>query len=230
MFNISFANRSYSAPLVEAQQGVFRVRDATDPIVVGLQGISSSSNFAPIKLAGFSFTQAVDFNAIKKFQRINYDYLRSLQFAEPGEYGSIDKKMNFLVNHDGAGKRPYWSDGGQYRFGTILFGGQLVKVEMSGNAPKEYIKRGQYPNNYVADIVFYHVEGMPADLMRSGLSGIQMHEKYPYWVVKASSFNNDLVQTDTPRGATHFHVVWNTYNYPSNYADGRLYIAKAFLK
>jgi len=230
MFHVSFGDRSYNAQLAEIEQpdnnlGVFRVRDANDPVIINLQGIASSSNFAPIKLAGFSNVEKVDFNGVKKFQRTNYNYLRSLQFDEPGEYGSIEKKMSWLVNTEGQYARPYWFEASQCRFGSILFAGTLVKVEMNGNVPREYIKRGTYPAGKTEDIVFYHVEGMPKSLM-----GIATHASHPYWIVQATAFNNNQVMTSTPRGATHYHCIWNDIDYPSNYADGRLYVPKAFLR
>lgn len=231
---VSTGGRFFKANLEEISQGgatdtrgVFQVRSAVDPVVIALQGIAEDSNFAPIKLAGFDSQNAVDFNAIKKFQRVNYDYLRSLQFAEPEkEYGSIDLKMKWLVNHEGVGKRPYWVDGTRVNFGTILFGSQLVKVHVGDDGlPIEYIRRGQFPaKSTPEDIVFYRVEGMP-----SALEGVATHTSHPWYIVDAASFNSEHIQTDKPRGVTHRHVVWNTDNHPSNYADGRLYIAKAFL-
>lgn len=236
MLDLRVGDRLYRSPMVEVEEeqsdnvGVFQIRDANDPEVVNRQGISSTSNFAPIKLASFSDTQKVDFNGVKKYQKnVDLDYLRSLQFDEPGKYGSVDKKVNWLVNKEGEGARPYFIVNGQSRFGTILFARTLVKVETVGGAPKEYIKRGTFPSGITEDIVLYHVVGMPKILMQSGLSGKEMHEKYPYWIVPATAFGNDQEMTMTPRGATHFHCVWNDQDYPSNYADGKLYIAKAFL-
>ena len=235
---LKIGSKLFSSPMKEILQNeesvsndIFMIRDANDPVILKYQGQSPSSNFAVIKAASFSEDNLnkVDFNGVSKFQKgVDYNYLKSLQFEESGKYGTVQAKMNWLGQTKGEG-RPYWFKGTTYTFGSIFFARTLIKVEMDGNSPKPYIHKGTYPSGITENILFYRVIGMPKDLMKSGLSGKEMHEKYPYWIVKATSFGDGGSMNETPRGATHYHCVWNTENYPTNFGTGKLYIAEKFL-
>lgn len=200
--------------IVRRHSGVFSVKDYNS--LIPLQGSQKMDNFQAIKLASFGANGEPFFNDTSKYQIVDYSLLKSLQFEETAYYGSIDAKMNWLVNHEfdenGYYTRPYWIAGGQLRFGTILFGQTPVRVETEYGKPKEYVRRGRYPNvEEKEDILFYRVVG--------GLD----------WVVNATAIEGGK-PTDKPRGVTIKHPVWPTEKYPVNYGDGRAFIASAFLE
>lgn len=209
----------------EVPNGVFRARSYIDPVLMELQGGVDTSNFEVVRLASFGTNGIPYFNAIAKYQVVDYGFLNSLQFDEPGEYGSVEKKMNWLVNHDGSAVRPYWIAKNETRFGTILFGRQLVRVETdAAGKPVEYVRRGQYPGRgYDEMITFYRVAGMRRHEM-----GQVTHESHP-WLVQQCTAIEGGKATDKPRGVVHYHPIWSDNDWPTNYGDGRLYVAKEFL-
>lgn len=210
----------------EEPKGVFRTRSYIDPLMMELQGGVKTSNFEVVKLASFDRNGVAFFNDIAKYQIADYGFLKGLQFEEGGEYGSIDRKMRWLVNHEGSGERPYWMKGTTtLYFGTILFGRQLVQVETDGEGkPVEYVRRGKYPARDVEEMIaFYRVIGM-----RRWQMGDVSHTKTP-WLVQQCTAIEGGKATDTPRGAVHYHPIWSDVDWPTNYGDGRNYVAKDFL-
>lgn len=209
--------------------GVFRTRSYIDPVMMELQGGVTSSNFQVVKLASFDRNGVPFFNSIAKWQLPDYQFLKGLQFDEPGEFGTVERKMNWLVNHDldegGTPSRPYWMKNGQFRFGTILFGEQLCRVQTDEDGkPVEYIRRGQFPaKGYDEWITFYRVVGLRRHEM-----GSVTHESHP-WLVQQCTAIEGGKGTDKPRGVVHYHPVWSDIDWTTNYGDGRLYVAKEFL-
>lgn len=209
--------------------GVFRTRSYIDPVMMALQGGVSSSNFQVVKLASFDKNGIPFFNDIAKFQVVEYGNLWTLQYDEPGEFGSVEKKMNWLCNHEmtetSTPSRPYWIVKDQTRFGTILFGEQLCRVQTDEDGdPVEYIRRGQFPaKGYDEWITFYRVVGLRRHEM-----GSVTHESHP-WLVQQGTAIEGGKGTDRPRGVVHYHPVWSDIDYPTNYGDGRLYVARDFL-
>ncbi|MDL1909709.1 hypothetical protein FBQ81_03295 [Chloroflexi bacterium CFX6] len=212
--------------------GVYRTRSYIDPVMMDLQGGVTTSNFEVVKLASFDRNGIPFFNDIAKFQTPDYAFLRSLQFEEPGYYGTIERKMNWLVNHtlSGAPTRPYWmverAGKMELQFGTILFGNQLCQVETDGNGqPVEYVRRGQYPARANQEMItFYRVIGM-----RRWQMGQVTHQTHP-WLIQQCTAIEGGASTDRPRGVVHYHPVWSDIDWPSNYGDGRNYVAKEFLQ
>lgn len=219
--------RAPEVPSVPA--GVFRTRSYIDPVMMDLQGGVTSSNFQVVKLASFDGNEVPFFNDIVKWQLPDYDFLKEMQFDEPGEFGSVAQKMNWLCNHDlsetSKPSRPYWIKNGQFRFGTILFGEQPCRVEVDANGkPVEYIRRGKYPNRMLDEwITFYRVVGM-----RRGEMMTVSHATHP-WLVQQCTAIEGGRGTDRPRGVVHYHPVWSDIDWPVNYGDGRLYVAREFL-
>lgn len=210
------------------ESGIFTTRSYIDPIMMALQGGVTTSNFEVVKLASFLENGDAFFNDIAKFQVVDYSHLRSLQYDEPGDYGSVEKKMNWLCNHypmSGAPSRPYWQKvQGQTRFGTILFGRQQVKVETIGGTPVVYTRYAKYPARDTKEYIdFYHVEGTP----RSQMGSIS-HASHPWYIQQCTAIEGGK-PTDTPRGAVHYHNVWNDEDYPPTEGTGN-YIAVAFLQ
>lgn len=223
---IAFAG-TYTPPVMPS--GVFRTRSYIDPVMMGLQGGVLTSNFEVVKLASWDERGVPYFNDIAKWQVADYAYLKSLQFEEAGEYGSVEKKMRWLCNHNltGTPTRPYWLvEGGELRFGTILFGRQQVQVETyPDGTPVEYERKGKYPARDADEwIVFYRVLGL-----RKADYGKVTHESHP-WLVQQCTAIEGGKATDLPRGVVHYHPVWSDLDFPSNYGDGKLYVAKEFLE
>lgn len=222
---IELGAREPEAPHVPA--GVFRTRSYIDPLMMALQGGVTSSNFQVVKLASFGRNNAPFFNDIAKFQTVDYDILRSYQFAEDKPYGTISHKMNWLCNHDlsGTPSRPYWINEGKLQFGTILFGQQLVRVQTDENGkPVEYVRFGAYPAKTTEEwITFFRVVGIRKHEIK-----IITHQNHP-WLVQQCTAIEGGRETDKPRGVVHFHPVWSDIDWPTNYGDGRLYVARDFL-
>lgn len=225
--DIQLGERTPEAP--HAPAGVFRTRSYIDPLMMELQGGVTSSNFQVVKLASMDRNGVPFFNDIVKWQEPDYQYLLEMQYDEGGEFGSVAQKMNWLCNHDldesGTPSRPYWIKNGKFRFGTILFGEQSCRVEVDATGkPVEYIHRGKYPARLTDEwITFYRVVGM----RRYEMATVS-HETHP-WLVQQCTAIEGGKGTDRPRGVVHFHPVWSDIDWPTNYGDGRLYVAREFL-
>jgi hypothetical protein len=217
------------APAV-IKNDIFRVRKWGDPIMVALQGADvnqvGTTNFQVIKTASFGNLNEPYFNCIFRWQRfseggIEMTYLRSLQHDKDGF--TINQKMNWLIGDatDGVPERPYWFNGdGWVYFGPLLFGGQLVKVD-----PTPIWRVGEFPKTGVREnIKFYHVIGV-----RKSEFGKYSHKTHPWFIQHATGAGRNNQYDEYPKGEI-FHPVWSDIDYPTNFGDGRIYIAEKFLE
>ena len=214
--------------------GVYTVRKWNDPVLRDLGGWSYEQvqveNFQAVML----FTTKGGFDAITQFQRLGaeygayYNFLKSLQREQGGQYGGIDQIMNFLVNHDadtGPKKRPYWNKDGEFCFGTIVFGGQKVQVEThpDGTPVASYFTAA-YPNRTQTEMIkFYKLVGM-----RKNQMGLVTHQTHPWLIQRATAVDKNENYIEFPRGVEHLSPVWDDRDWPSN--NGPLYLAAKFLE
>ena len=201
-----------------------------DPILIELLGASTAivgkSNFQVVKLASVNTNGIADFNDVANTQRVDYQYLRSLQYAQPSSpFGSIDQIMNWLVNHGGTATRPYWMKGTPtLYFGTIGFGGQKIEVD----ANIEYIP-GDYPAVEKRETIpFRKIYGLRKSEMSAGYT----YATHPHKIQRATEARQNPPDTysDTPRGTEILHPVWDWRDWPPYPHGGALYIADAFLE
>lgn len=217
--------------------GVFTTRKYGDPEMVRLMGLDTkamgTSNFQNIAL----FSTVAGFGSVSQFQRLDkaaLDYLISIQ---PVNKATLNEKMAFLCGErTGAPDRPYWTRGGDWKalrggglsilfeFGTIVFGGQKVKVETLNGVPVEYKCWAKYQETIKSEwITFYKLEGL-----RRADWGKVSYATHPWFVQTATwaGYPDNSYHTTWNEG-TIYHPVWSPLDYPCNY--GALYIAKAFL-
>jgi hypothetical protein len=233
-----------------APQGIYRVRRWGDPLLVRLAGLTTrlmGSNFQPVQLAVFNLqTNMAEFGAVSMFQECDEAFLRRLQYdqSDKSPYGSLTQIYKWLINDDGNAERPYWYKNGRLVFGTIVFGGQLIQVEVgTGGKPVEYVRRGRYKNETDKDIralTFYKLLGVRKSHIAawSGKGGRALHEEYPYLIQHATSAdmngNQHDIYNEFPRGTEIFHPVWDARDFPHNLPESRydtaLYIARDFLE
>jgi len=207
-----------------------------DPVMVSLMGLDvefiGTGNFQNIAL----FTERGGFGAVSQFQRLDRAALQRLVSMQPVDACPLNSKMAFLIGEKTVGKpdRPYWTEGGtwqdllngntqvQFKFGTIVFGGQVVQVEAMNGVPNEYKFWAQYQQAPTAEwITFYK------------LIGLRSSDTRPIPELQAAG----LVQRGTWAGTNNsyhdiwnsgvvLHPVWSELDYPAN--NGALYLAKAF--
>ena len=224
--------------------GVFRARKYGDPVMVRLMGLDvniiNTTNFQNVDL--FHPDPGAGFGGVTKWQKLGpaqMDYLKSIQ---PVDAGSFSSKMNFLVgNRDllgGRWERPYVTEGGDwkdnnwtaFKFGTIIFGGQLVQVETdAAGKPKEYRFTSKYQGTSTPEsILFYRLRGMRWSERYS-----VTHQTHPWKIQKATWADWSNGYRDTVQSGTVYHPVWDPADFPPNYDGGygsALYIAAAFLE
>lgn len=218
--------------------GVVRLRKYGDPIMIKLMGLDTksmgTSNFQNIAL----WAIGGGFGAVTKFQVLNVAAMKFLVGIQPKDTATLSEKMTFLVGVSPG--RPYWTDlkwdtyaFNYFRFGTILFGGQLCMVEtdINGNK-KEYVFQGKYQSAAISEpITFYKLVGMRwADRLKYS------HDTHPWFIQKgtwASYPENNY--HDTWHNGIVYHPVWSPLDFPHNYGNiskgedsHSLYIAKAF--
>lgn len=195
----------------------------------------TGGNFQVITL----FTPIGNFQAVQQFQKLDttaMTLLKSLQIADANFTAA--QKMNWLCS-DGEG-RPYWTKGGKwsdgkwtvFEFGTLVFGGQKIAVEMNNGAPVEYVFKGNYKTDTGGrhNITFYKLEGLRKADIPLVNSGIISHATHPHLIQKATAANagsGGNAYTDTPRGII-YHPVWSPLDWSSNNGN-QLFIAKEFL-
>lgn len=208
-----------------------RVRKWGDPIIVELlsattAGLNPPSNFQVIKTCTLGDNGRPFFNDIARFQVVDYNYLKSLQY--PSDGFTVDQKMNWLVNHEydesGIISRPYWIAKGQCRFGPLVFGGQLVQID-----PQPITVTGRYPGHDRSELMIIHrLIGV-----RHSEFGKYTYATHPHYIQHATEAYRaggvDDVYNEYPRGEI-FHPVWSDIDFPANYGDGKLYIPAAFLE
>lgn len=222
--------------------GVFRARKYGDPFMVRWMSLDTyvlgTSNFQNVDL----WTPTNGFKSVGTWQSLGPAQLDYLKAIQPQDAGSFASKMAFLVGERIATPdRPYWTEGGawngawtSFKFGTLVFGGQLVKVktDAAGN-PILSTFTGQYQtnDNTPHPIEFYELDGMPW-AARNNVS----HATHPWWIQKCTWASYDAnsptrcnIYRDTWNSGVVFHPVWKPEEFPSNHG-GRLYIAKAFLE
>lgn len=222
--------------------GVFRARKYGDPLMVRLMGLDvaglGTTNFQNIDL--FHPDPGAGFGGVSKFQRLGQAQLDYLKFIQPVDAGTFGSKMNFLIgNRDltGAPIRPYWTEGGDwdgawkaFKFGTIVFGGQLVEVETDASGkPRIFQFYSKYQETTVKEwIPFYRLKGMKW-AERTAVT----HQSHPWKIQRATwaDWGNEYV--DTWHSGQVYHPVWDPADFPCNYDGGygsALYIATAFVE
>jgi len=229
---ITFTRKAQDTP------GIFRAKKYGDPFMVEAMGLDTAfigtTNFQNIDL--FHPDPGAGFGGVSKFQRLGpaqMDYLKAIQ---PVDAGSFVGKMNFLCgNRDLTGRpeRPYWTEGGDwkgtytaFKFGTIVFGGQLVQVETDINRrPVVYTYTAKYQQRDTKEaIAFYKLVGMRWS-ERKAVS----HKTHPWKIQKATWADWSNGYNDTWQSGTVYHPVWAWEDFPANY-PGPLYIAREFLE
>lgn len=203
-------------------QEVYRVRKWGDPVLVDLLGADVNlvgvDNFQVVKTATIGGDGKPYFNDISRTQTVDYAYLESLQIDD--EY-TVEKKMNWLINRDGIGRRPYWMNGtSNLYFGPLVFGGQLVKLG------EEMSAWGQYPNRSKEEwIRFRRLIGI-----RRADFGKYTYDNSPHFVQRCTeAIGTDNKYNEFVRGEV-FHPVWSDLDFPANYGDGKLWLAVEFLE
>lgn len=199
---------------------VYTVRKWGDPVLVDLMGSSTAivntSNFQVVQTASIGSNNKPFFNCVSRFQFPDYNYLESLQYPSDGY--TVEQKMRWLVYYDGKARSPYWMDGSPILyFGPLVFGGQKVQLG------ETIVKLGKYPNrDYEESIEFRRVIGV-----RRADFGKYSYTKEPWYIQRATAANRTPVEdsyTEFPRGEI-FHPVWSDIDFPTNYGDGRMWLA-----
>lgn len=185
-----------------------------------------------------------EFGAISYFQRLGVtekDYLYSIQPNDYAQYNyTVAQKMNLLIQPPPASpvKQAYWSKtGGDWdtpqftgmNFGTLVFGGQNVAVEMEGGKPKEYTFYGKYRNRPASEwIKFYKIIGMRRNEMSSPAGKLFDEGKIQYYTVANKGAGVENVYNEHPRGYI-YHPIWSPLDWHVNsgVAD-ELYLAQEF--
>lgn len=198
---------------------VYRVRKWGDRVLVDLLGATTAlvgDNFQVVKTASLSDNGAPEFNDIARVQIVDEVYLTEIQCAD--EY-TVESKMNWLINIDGKGVRPYWKDGGErLKFGPFVFGGQWVQLG------EEITVRGDYPNKPDQWITMRRVIGLrKADMAKVS------HTSHPYLIQRCTEVYGKDVYNDAPRGII-YHPVWSDEDFPVNYGDGKMWLPVEFLE
>jgi len=187
---------------------------------------SPQSNFQAVQLSTFDSKGYAWWGAVSQFQIVDREFLRSLQHDKDGF--SVQQKMNWLGEGSERG-RPYFEVGENLAFGTIVFGGQLIRVESENGKPVEYWRRGKYPNQSreESDILFYKLQG----IRRADFSKGYTYDSRPYLIQRATSAYPGNAYVEFSRGEI-FHPVWDTRDFSHNERtrDAGLYIAAAFLE
>lgn len=222
--------------------GIFRARKYGDPVMVALMGLDTVSmgttNFQNIDL--FHPDPGAGFGGVSKFQKLGpaqMDYLKRIQ---PVDVGPFNTKMNFLCgNKDVTGnpERPYWTTGGDwfgtwetFRFGTIVFGGQLVQVETdAAGQPRVFEFEGKFQSRATKErIQFYRLQGM-----RWSERDAVTHQSHPWKIQRATWADWGNNYRDTWHSGAVYHPVWDPFDFPCNYDGGygpALYLATAFVE
>ena len=196
-----------------------------------------TTNFQNIDL----FTQNDWFKSVSVFQKLGKDELDYLIAIQPVDAGSFSSKMGFLCGERiGPPERPYWTRGGDWKllhggdtsisfeFGTMVFGGQLVKVETDvNNLPKLYRFMARYQSETDAQVRlldFYKLIGM-----RRAEMGKFTHATHPWFIQRCTWAGWGNTYNDTWNSGKIYHPVWSPYDYPANNGYNTLYIAREFL-
>jgi len=245
MLNI---NRSHNRQLtldlgkeVVPEVGIFRTRTYGDPFMVEKMGLDTAiintTNFQNIDL----FTPNDWFKSVSVFQKLSKTELDYLIALQPVDAGGFSTKMGFLCGERiGPPARPYWTRGGTWQdlangdtsvlfeFGTMVFGGQLVKVETDvNNLPKLYQFRARYQSEtdtQVRLLDFYKLIGM-----RRAEMGKFTHATHPWFIQRCTWASWGNTYSDTWNSGVIYHPVWSPYDYPTNNGNNALYIAREFL-
>lgn len=215
---------------------VVEARRYGDSLMVELMGLSTvllgTSNFQNISL----FTRSHGFGAVSQFQPLPMEALDYLMMIQPQDAGSMQSKMNFLMN-DSRG-RPYWTRNGTWynrfpnttlSFGTIVFGGQPCLVETVRGVKKEYRIWGKYQAKlHEQEIVFYKLMGMPwAERARYSPGTHPWFIQRGTWATWETSPPDQY--RDTWYSGVVYHPVWRPEDFPVNYGDTELFLARDFV-
>jgi hypothetical protein len=210
---------------ITGQYSIRQVRKWGDPVLIDLLGASVNivgvENFQTVKLASILSNGAPDWNDVAKFQKVDNEYLRSLQYDSDGY--TVTQKTNWLgCNNqlEGRPSRPYWRIDNDVFFGTMVFGGQMVLID-----PTPVYVIGQFPNRTNKEtITLYRLRG----LCRSDFAMVAKDpDEFPFWIQHATEAGANDEYNPYPRGVIR-HVVWSAEDFPPNIGN-HLYIAEKFL-
>jgi hypothetical protein len=227
-------------PVPAPVPGVFTTKKYGNPLMVELMGLDTvglgTSNFQNVDL--FDPDLGAGFGGVSKWQmlgRSQMDYLIGIQPKDR----PLGPKMAFLTSNKDATPnhtpdRPYWTTGADwngswstFRFGTIVFGGQKVKVKTNSyGEPIEYKFYSKFQGTASKEIItFYELDGM-----RWADRDKVTHQTHPYWIQRCTwAGYPDNAYRDTWDSGIVYHPVWSPTDFPSNYGN-KLYIAKVFLE
>lgn len=232
--------------------GVFEARRYGDPIMVAMCGLDTritGGNFQNILL----YNPEGGFGSIYKTQQVNreaFEYLKSIQ-PKGGGY-TITEQMNWFYGRmpetGGNPGRPYWTlypfrwnDTGwsvSY-FGTLIWGGQLVRVKVdSQNKPITTKFFAKYPaREDKEDILFYELDSENC-FRRADISAGVTPATHPLKFQRCTSAevrrdaNGNIIAHNVyepaPRG-TLIHPVWSPLDFRLNWGT-KLYISTDFVK
>jgi hypothetical protein len=222
--------------------GIFEVRKYGDPFMVAKMGLDTkilgTSNFQNVDL----FTPKDGFKSVSVFQKLSKTELDYLMSIQPVDGGTFNSKMQFLCGERiGVPSRPYWTRNGTWQelsngdtnitfeFGTMVFGGQKIKVETdANNLPKVYYFDTRYQSEsdtQIRPIAFYKLLGM-----RRSDMGKYTHQSHPWFIQQCTwaSYSENNYKTQW-MGGTVYHPVWSPYDWNTNNGSNALYIAREFL-
>jgi hypothetical protein len=205
---------------------IYRVRKWGDPVVADLMGGDTNmlpkpdeGNFQVIQTASIGGDGKPFFNCINRFQKdLPLSYLESIQY--PSEGYTVSQKMNWLINYPTHGVSPYWmKDSPTLYFGPLVFGGQLVQLG------EQITVNGKYPNrDKFEPITFRRVIGV-----RKSELGKYTYTTRPDKIQRATSAHHPNIYSQHPKGEI-FHPVWSDIDWPTNYGDGKMWLAVRLLE
>jgi len=216
-------------------------RKVGDPVMIELMeldtNIMGTSNFQNVTLA----TPNGGFNAVSQFQKLDYDALNYLVGIQPSDKATLNQKMQFLVGVKVTQTvRPYWTDiewrkilyekvtPFSFKFGTIVFGGQKLRVKSVKGIPVETKFMCKYHGRDKAEMItFYEVVGLRKKDWNRPIAELRA-EGYIQVATWAGMGSNTY--HETWYSGTTLHPIWSHLDYPANTGASPLYIDKKFLE
>jgi len=228
---------------------LFTVRKWGDPILYELDGMTTEGAVGSFQEVPLFHTDPNKptmgyFNALSSFQTLGVsekNFLYKIQPDDFDKYGfTVEQKINLMIQNPpiiGAPKQAYWiKEGGDWdspqftgmNFGTLVFGGQAVQVEMEGGKPKEYKFFGKYRNRELSEwISFYKLLGMRRSEMARPVAELLAEGKIQRYTTANRGAGQENIYNDHPRGVM-YHPVWSPLDWRVNNGNDALYLAAEF--